>query len=141
MLRWPRGSRRRFFFFRYIWSFIFPDRDVGCTLVKEVNVGAIHLAKNPVTTPNSKHIDIRHHFIRERVANGEFKVVSVPPEEQHADFLTKLLHQGAFEVHQKFVMNIRRFYFSLWLTLPILDFSYGISVLNVKSCGGELSMT
>ena len=41
-------------------------------------MGAIHLAKNPATTPNSKHIDIRHHFIRERVANGEFKVVYVP---------------------------------------------------------------
>ena len=26
-------------FLRYIWSFIFPDRDVGCTLVKEDNVG------------------------------------------------------------------------------------------------------
>ena len=62
-------------FLWYIWSFIFPDRDVGCTLVTEDNVGAIHLAKNPATTPNSKHIDIRHHFIRERVANGEFKVV------------------------------------------------------------------
>ena len=42
----------------YIWSFIFPDCGVGCTLVKEDNVGAIHLAKNPATTPNSKHIDI-----------------------------------------------------------------------------------
>ena len=40
-------------------------------------MGAIHLAKNPATTPNSKHIDIRPHFIRERVANGEFKVVYV----------------------------------------------------------------
>ena len=94
-------------FLRHIWSFIFPDRDVGCTLVKEDNVGAIHLARNPATTPNSKHIDIRHHFIRERVANGEFKVVYVPSEEQHADFLTKPLHQGAFEVHRNFVMNIR----------------------------------
>ena len=46
----------------YIWSFIFPDRDVGCTLVNEDNVGAIHLAKNPATTPNLNHIDIRHHF-------------------------------------------------------------------------------
>ena len=95
-----------FFFLRYIWSSIFPDRDVGCTLVKEDNVGAIHLAKNPATTPNSKHTDIRHHLIRERVANGEFKVVYVPSEEQHADFLTKSLHQGAFEVHRNFVMNI-----------------------------------
>ena len=57
MLRWPRGSKRRFFL-RYIWSFIFPDRDVGCILAKEDNVGAIHLAKTPATTPNSKHIDM-----------------------------------------------------------------------------------
>ena len=98
-------------------------------------MGAIHLAKNPATTPNSKHIDIRHHFIRERVANDEFKVVYVPSEEQHADFLTKSLHQGAFEVHRTFVMNIRYFFF-LWLTLPFWNFSYGISVLNVKFWGG-----
>ena len=96
-------------FLLYIWSFIFPDRDVGCTLVKKDNVGAIHLAKNLATSPNSKHIDIRHYFIRERVANGEFKVVYVPSEEQHADFLTKSMHQGAFEVHRNFVMNIRFF--------------------------------
>ena len=96
----------------YIWSFIFLDRDVGYTLVKEDNVGAIHLAKNPATTPNSKHINIRHHFILERVANGEFEVVYVASEEQRADFLTKLLHQGAFEVHRNFVMNIHYFFIS-----------------------------
>ena len=62
---------------RYIWNFIFPDGGVGSTMVHEDNAGALHLANNPVTTPNSKHIDIRHHFIRERVANGEFRVVHV----------------------------------------------------------------
>ena len=93
-------------FLRHIWSFKFPDRDVGCTLPKN-NMGAIHLTRNPATTPNSKHIDIRHHFIRERVAKGETKVVYVPSEKQHVDFLTKPLHQGAFEVHRNFVMNIR----------------------------------
>ena len=106
MLRWPRGSRRRFFL-RYIWSFIIPDHDVGCTLVKENNVGATHLAKNSATTPNSKHIDMRHHFIWERVANGELKIVYVPSEEQHTKFLTKSLDQGAFAAHRNFVMNIR----------------------------------
>ena len=93
-------------FLRYIWSFIFPDSDVGCTTVHEDNVGALHLANNPATTPNSKHIDIRHHFIRERVANGEFRVVHVLSDLQHADFLTKPLHREAFCAHRNFVMNI-----------------------------------
>ena len=111
MLGWPRGSRRRFFL-RYIWSFIFPDRDVGCTLVKEDNVGAIHLAKNPATTPNSKHIDIRHHFIRERVANGEFELVYVPSEEQHADFLTKIAAPGGVRSAPKFCDEYSLTFFS-----------------------------
>ena len=110
-------------FLRYIWSCIFLDRDVGCTLVKEDNVGVIHLAKNPATTPNSKHIDIHHHFIRERVANSEFKVVYVPSEGQHVDLLTKPLHQGAFAVHGNFAVNIRYFFISCgWHRLLLVFF-------------------
>ena len=41
------------------------------------------------------------------MANGEFKIVYVPSEEQHTDFLTILLHQGASAAHQNFVMNFR----------------------------------
>lgn len=93
-------------FLRYLWSFIFPSRDVGCTVIREDNVGAIHLASNPATTPNSKHIDIRHHFIRERVARGEFRVVHVRSDLQRADFLTKPLPKEAFFSHRNFVMNI-----------------------------------
>ena len=58
-------SMKEMIFLRYVWSFILPDKDVGCTTVYEDNEGAIYLAINPATTPNSKHIDIRHHFIRE----------------------------------------------------------------------------
>ena len=57
-------------------------------MVREDNVGALHLANNPATTPNSKHIDIRHHFFRKRFARKAFKVVHVPSELQHADFLS-----------------------------------------------------
>ena len=89
----------------HLKCFIFPDRDVGCTTIFEDNVGALHLA-NPATTPRSKHIDIRHHFLRERVANREFRVVRVRSDLQHADFLTKPLHRGAFCVHRNFMMII-----------------------------------
>ena len=94
-------------FLRYIWNFIFLDGDVGCITVDEDNVGALHLANNPATTPNSKHIEIRHHFIRERLANGEFRVVHVRSDLQHANFLTKPLHKEAFCAHRDVVMNIR----------------------------------
>ena len=93
-------------FLRYIWSFVLPDRNVGCTTVNEDNEGALHLANNPATTPNSKHIDIRHHFLRERVANGEFNVVHVNSALQHADFLTKPLPKEDFFRHRNYVMKI-----------------------------------
>ena len=99
------------FFLRYLWSSIFPDRDVGCTLIHEDNVRAIHLACNPATTPNSKHIDIRDHFIRERVEWGELKVVHVRSDLQRADFLIKPLPKDTFCEHRDFVMNIRCFLF------------------------------
>lgn len=94
-------------FLRGLWCFVFVHRHARSTLVYEDNVGALHLANNPRTTPNSKHIDIRHHFIRERVARGEFKILHVPSHLQHADFLTKPLPRESFLVHRNFTMNIR----------------------------------
>ena len=78
--------------------------DLSCTKVWEDNAGAIHLAKNPARTDNSKNIDARHHFLREPVDNAE--VTHVASVDQHADFLTKPLHLEAFETHRDFVMNI-----------------------------------
>ena len=72
---------RETIFMRYVWSLIFPDRDVGFTTVKEGNKGEIYLANNPVATPNSKHIHVHHHFLRERVANGDLQIVNVSQEE------------------------------------------------------------
>ena len=97
---------RETIFVPYIWSKIFPDRNVGCTTVNKNNKRAIHLANRPVTTCNSKHIDVPHHFLRERVANGEFRVIHVPSAQQQADFLTKVLHTEAFRFHRNFVMNL-----------------------------------
>ncbi len=35
------------------------------------NQGAISLTKNPTHHARTKHIDVQHHFVRERVENGE----------------------------------------------------------------------
>lgn len=77
----------------------------GCTTVFEDNEGAFHLASYPATTPNSKQINTRYHFFRERVAEGEFRVVYVESALQRADFLPKALPKDLFYYHRDFVMS------------------------------------
>jgi hypothetical protein len=55
------------------------------------NQAAIAMAGNAVHHSRIKHIDLRHHFIRERVADGSMRVQWVPSTDQVADLLTKPL--------------------------------------------------
>ena len=63
-------------------------------MIFEDNQGCIALSANPVFHKRTKHIDIRYHFIRERVASGEVELRYVPTAEQLADLLTKGLPGG-----------------------------------------------
>jgi len=55
------------------------------------NQSALAMINNPVSSTRTKHIDISHHFIRERVADGTLAVRYVATGEQVADALTKPL--------------------------------------------------
>ena len=55
------------------------------------NKGAIDLALNPVTGRQSKHIEIRHHVIREYVERGTITLIRTPTAEMLADGFTKPL--------------------------------------------------
>lgn len=61
------------------------------------NSGAFDLAHNPKHHERTKHIDIRHHFIREVVTKGLVELVRIPTHEQTADILTKPLTKALFE--------------------------------------------
>ena len=63
----------------------------GATTVRSDSQGSIALAKNPEHHARSKHIDIRHHFVREQVAAGTVAFEYVPTELMLADVLTKPL--------------------------------------------------
>jgi hypothetical protein len=53
------------------------------------NESAIKLANNPVQHSRTKHIDIRHHFIRDLEAKGHIALRHVSTERQLADIFTK----------------------------------------------------
>jgi transposase InsO family protein len=67
----------------------------NATTILTDNQGSIALAKNPEQHQRSKHIDIRYHFIRERIADGVVRLEYVPGTEMVADHLTKPLAKDA----------------------------------------------
>ena len=93
-------------FLGYVWSFILIGLGSACITVFEDNKGARHLAHNLMPASNSKHIDVRHRFLREVVFRGEFDIIAVESEQQHADSLTKALAGPVFRFHWDFVMDI-----------------------------------
>ena len=46
-------------------------------IVYEDNRATIKIAENATAQRRTKHIDIRHHFLREHIANGTITIVSV----------------------------------------------------------------
>jgi hypothetical protein len=58
------------------------------------NQAAIKILKNPISSLRSKHIDVVHHFARERVMRKEIEFKYTPTLEQMADALTKALPQA-----------------------------------------------
>jgi len=53
------------------------------------NNGARKLAENPVFHARTKHIDVRHHFVREALCQGIISIEHVGTTDMAADFLTK----------------------------------------------------
>jgi hypothetical protein len=61
----------------------------SATIVFCDNVSAIYMTANPVHHRRTKHIEIDIHFVREKVALGQVRVLRVPSSLQFADIMTK----------------------------------------------------
>ena len=55
------------------------------------NTAAICLLKNPILHSKAKHIEIKHHFIRDCVQKGILDIQFIDPEHQWIDIFTKPL--------------------------------------------------
>ena len=60
------------------------------------NESAVKLTNNPVQHSRTKHIDIRHHFLRDHVAKNNISLEGVRTEDQLADIFTKPLDEAMF---------------------------------------------
>jgi hypothetical protein len=61
------------------------------------NAGAVALTKNAKNSSRVKHIDIRYHYIRERVADGDIIVQHIASSNNLADIFTKQLPRLSHE--------------------------------------------
>jgi hypothetical protein len=68
-------------------------------MLKVDNKSAIALIKNPILHGQSKHIEVKYHYVRESADNGLIKVDFVRSEEQLGDILTKAL--GRVKFHEQ----------------------------------------
>jgi hypothetical protein len=81
-------------------------QDFGCHFTKIPllcdNESVIKLANNPVNHSRTKHIDIRHHFLRDHETKGDIEIRHVSTEKQLADIFTKPLDESRFcALHSK----------------------------------------
>ena len=68
----------------------------GSIEILEDNQSAIAVAKNSVGHKRTKHIDIKHHFIREAVQAGKISLSYCQTADMLADIFTKQLPRTQF---------------------------------------------
>ena len=86
-------------YLRQVEMFIKPCMVPYSVEIREDNQGAIKMAKNPIISKRTKHIDIKHHFIRDMVEAKRVHITYINTVHQHADVHTKPLEKKAFLRH------------------------------------------
>ena len=86
--------------------------DYGLTFTKTPiycdNTSAIQMTQNPVHHSKTKHIEIRHHFIRDIAEKGRISLHYIPTTEQLADIFTKPLdeHTNTYLITELGMLNL-----------------------------------
>jgi hypothetical protein len=60
------------------------------------NTSAISIVGNPVFHKRMKHLEVRHHFLRDHVEKGDIEMRYIDTERQLADIFTKPLDASCF---------------------------------------------
>ena len=83
-----------------IWLYgLFHELGIGQKYIKVHcdNQSAIHLVKNQIYHARTKHIDVRYHFVREILEEGEIQIQKIPTTKNPADMMTKVVTAIKFQ--------------------------------------------
>jgi hypothetical protein len=69
----------------------------GVPRIRSDSQSSLALVRNPVVSQRSKHIDMLHHFVRERSDLGEIVLEYCSTERMVADSLTKVVGSRKFD--------------------------------------------
>ena len=83
-----------------------PPMRVGAVNVFEDNEGAIKLATNKHASRRTRHINVKHHLVRDASDARKVRVAYVRSEDQYTDLLSKPLDMQTFYKHAKFILNV-----------------------------------
>ena len=68
----------------------------------------IAMTKNPIFHARTKHIELRHHFIRDLISEGEIQLEFISINDQPADVLTKAATVDKIAVQEAKRLQIKR---------------------------------
>jgi hypothetical protein len=84
--------------------------DVGrrqfTTIIYEDNSSAINISNKPKDDKRTRHILIKYHLIKERVANKDIKLVKIDGKQNPADLFTKPEDAITFKRMRRFIMLV-----------------------------------
>jgi len=97
-------------------------------IMLEDNTGAIFLVRNQQVGPRTKHIDVRHHFIRELHEDGSLMVKYTESEDNEADMMTKNVAMMLLVKHRENVRNGSMFCYKKWDEIIAKDWREDVKI-------------
>jgi hypothetical protein len=91
---------------RAVLHYLELTRDKPNTLLID-NKSAVDLAHNPIHHQCSKHIDVKYHWLRDKIADVTITMVHVyiSTTDQRADILTRVVDSSVFHRHVASLMS------------------------------------